>query len=117
MAVYSPVIFGIDGLNMSADEAAFFHDVRPWGIILFARNIESRDQLRGLTDSLREMSGRADLPILIDQEGGRVARLKQPTLCPLQHLAWLRAVCADIGLPSRYLLKPNTRFEPSPNSV
>lgn len=78
MAVYSPVIFGIEGLNMSADEAAFFHDVRPWGIILFARNIESRDQLRGLTDSLREMSGRADLPILIDQEGGRVARLKPP---------------------------------------
>ena len=78
MAAYSPVIFGIEGLNVSADEAAFFHDVRPWGIILFARNIESRDQLRGLTDSLREMSGRADLPILIDQEGGRVARLKPP---------------------------------------
>lgn len=78
MAAYSPVIFGIEGLHLSADEATFFHDVRPWGIILFARNIESRDQLRALTDSLRSMSGRADLPILIDQEGGRVARLKPP---------------------------------------
>ena len=78
MAAYSPVIFGIEGLHLSADEAAFFQDVRPWGIILFARNIESRDQLRALTDALRDMSGRADLPILIDQEGGRVARLKPP---------------------------------------
>jgi beta-N-acetylhexosaminidase len=78
MAAYSPVIFGIEGLNLSADEAAFFHDVRPWGLILFARNIESLDQLRGLTDSLREILWRADLPILIDQEGGRVARLRPP---------------------------------------
>ena len=54
--------------------------MRPWGIILFARNIESRDQLRALTDDLREKSGNAHLPILIDQEGGRVARPKPPLL-------------------------------------
>ncbi|MDG1007337.1 MAG: beta-N-acetylhexosaminidase [Alphaproteobacteria bacterium] len=78
MTAYSPVIFGLGGLHTTADEAAFFHDVRPWGIILFARNIESCDQLRALTDSLRDAAGRADLPILIDQEGGRVARLKPP---------------------------------------
>lgn len=74
----APVIFGIEGLSLTENEAAFFHDTRPWGIILFARNIENREQLRGLTDSLRHASGNAHLPILIDQEGGRVARLKPP---------------------------------------
>ena len=78
MSDFSPAIFGLQGLTLSDEEAAFFHDVRPWGIILFARNIESRDQLRALTDDLREKSGNAHLPILIDQEGGRVARLKPP---------------------------------------
>jgi len=63
---------------LSDEEAAFFQDVRPWGIILFARNIESRVQLRALTSDLRETLGNAHLPILIDQEGGRVARLKPP---------------------------------------
>ncbi len=75
---YSPVIYGLQGLDFSADEGAFFHDARPWGVILFARNIESRDQLRRLTDDLREMSGNPHVPILIDQEGGRVARLRPP---------------------------------------
>ncbi|MBL71256.1 MAG: beta-N-acetylhexosaminidase [Rhodobiaceae bacterium] len=78
MSDFSPAIFGLQGLTLSDEEAAFFHDVRPWGIILFARNIESRDQLRALTDDFREKSGNAHLPILIDQEGGRVARLKPP---------------------------------------
>ena len=71
MSDFSPAIFGLQGLTLSDEEAAFFHDVRPWGIILFARNIESRDQLRALTDDLREKSGNAHLPILIDQEGGQ----------------------------------------------
>jgi beta-N-acetylhexosaminidase len=52
--------------------------VKPWGFILFARNVESPDQVRGLTAALRETVGRADAPILIDQEGGRVQRLKPP---------------------------------------
>lgn len=73
-----PVIFGFAGPTVTQDERAFFHAARPWGVILFARNIESRDQLRGLTDSLREMSGNPHLPIFIDQEGGRVARVKPP---------------------------------------
>ena len=73
-----PVIFGFEGLTVTQDEGAFFHAARPWGVILFARNIESLDQLRALTDSLREMSGNQHLPIFIDQEGGRVARVKPP---------------------------------------
>ena len=73
-----PVIFGLEGTSLTAKEGVFFHENRPWGIILFARNIETREQLCALTDDLREKSGNAHLPILIDQEGGRVARLKPP---------------------------------------
>lgn len=73
-----PVIFGLAGLTLDADEAAFFRDSDPAGYILFGRNIENRTQLRALTDSLRDLHGRADIPILIDQEGGRVSRMKPP---------------------------------------
>ena len=72
------MIFGLAGLSFTEDEGAFFHETRPWGVILFARNVDSRDQLRRLTDSLRDMSGNPHLPILIDQEGGRVARVRPP---------------------------------------
>ena len=75
---FSPVIYGLQGLEFTPEEGAFFHAARPWGVILFARNIESRDQVRALTDTLRDMSGNPHLPIFIDQEGGRVARLKPP---------------------------------------
>jgi beta-N-acetylhexosaminidase len=73
-----PAFFGLAGLSLTADEIAFFTEVHPAGYILFARNIESRDQVRALTDSLRSLSARSDVPILIDQEGGRIARLKPP---------------------------------------
>ncbi len=73
-----PVIFGLSGLALTPDERAFFADADPVGYILFKRNIADRAQLRALTDSLRDLSGRADLPILIDQEGGRVARMRAP---------------------------------------
>lgn len=73
-----PAIFGIAGPALTADERAFFRDADPVGYILFRRNCESRAQMRALTDDLRALSGRADLPILIDQEGGRVARMQPP---------------------------------------
>jgi beta-N-acetylhexosaminidase len=73
-----PVIFGIAGLSLSSDERAFFAAADPAGYILFKRNICDREQVRALTDALRDLSGRADLPILIDQEGGRVARMGAP---------------------------------------
>ena len=56
----------------------FFADSRPAGYILFKRNIESREQLRRLTDALRDLEGHDEVPILIDQEGGRVARMRPP---------------------------------------
>jgi len=73
-----PAIFGLAGATLSADEAAFFRDADPAGYILFGRNIENRAQLRMLTDALRALHGRDELLILIDQEGGRVARMKPP---------------------------------------
>jgi beta-N-acetylhexosaminidase len=73
-----PVIFGTAGLTLGDDERAFFKECVPAGYILFGRNIESRDQVRALTDSLRSLHGDDRLPILIDQEGGRVSRMKPP---------------------------------------
>ncbi len=72
-----PVIFGLAGLALTAEEAALFRAADPAGYILFKRNVESPDQVRALTASLRDLAGR-DVPILIDQEGGRVARLRPP---------------------------------------
>jgi beta-N-acetylhexosaminidase len=71
-------IFGCAGPRLSSDEAAFFRDVRPWGFILFARNIEDADQTRRLIDDLREAASDADAMVFVDQEGGRVQRLKPP---------------------------------------
>jgi len=73
-----PVIFGLSGDRMTDEERAFFRDVDPAGYILFKRNIVDRAQLRALTDDLRDLSGRDDLAILIDQEGGRVSRMQPP---------------------------------------
>ena len=70
-------ILGLKGPRLSVNEAAFFRDADPWGFILFARNIETPDQMRRLTHDLREAVGR-DALIFIDQEGGRVQRMAAP---------------------------------------
>jgi beta-N-acetylhexosaminidase len=71
------VIFGCAGPELAAAERSFFAASDPWGFILFARNIRSPEQVRRLTGALRESVGR-DAPVLVDQEGGRVARLRGP---------------------------------------
>jgi beta-N-acetylhexosaminidase len=71
-------IYGLAGTALSADEAGFFRDSAPAGYILFKRNIESKEQLRALTDAIRDLEGHDEVPILIDQEGGRVARMRPP---------------------------------------
>lgn len=73
-----PVIFGMSGLSLTADEADFFRAARPAGYIIFGRNIDNVQQLRALTDSLRDLHGDDKLLIMIDQEGGRVARMRGP---------------------------------------
>ncbi|KAF0677610.1 beta-N-acetylhexosaminidase [Profundibacterium mesophilum] len=70
-------ILGCAGTRLGAGEAAFFREADPWGFILFSRNVDTPEQLRRLTDDLRGSVGR-DAPILIDQEGGRVQRLRPP---------------------------------------
>jgi beta-N-acetylhexosaminidase len=71
-------IYGLEGLELTGDERSFFRDVEPAGFILFRRNCQNPEQLPRLTNSLRDLTGRNDLPILIDQEGGRVARMQPP---------------------------------------
>lgn len=71
------VIFGCAGLRLTATEKRFLHEAQPWGCILFARNVDTPDQMRRLTGELRDTIGR-DIPIMIDQEGGRVQRLGPP---------------------------------------
>jgi beta-N-acetylhexosaminidase len=71
-------ILGCAGLELTADERAFFRDADPLGFILFARNIDTPEGTRRLVDDLRSCVARADAPVLIDQEGGRVARLRPP---------------------------------------
>ena len=73
-----PVIFGIAGATLSSDEADFFRRVEPAGYILFKRNCVDPAQMRALTDALRDLHGREDVLIMIDQEGGRVARMQPP---------------------------------------
>lgn len=71
-------ILGCSGPSLTKAEVAFFREVRPWGFILFARNIEHPGQVDALTRSLREAVEQDDAPVLVDQEGGRVQRLGPP---------------------------------------
>lgn len=84
------ILGGIAGLALTADEAAFFRDADPFGFILFGRNISDPAQVTALTASLRDAVGR-DAPVFVDQEGGRVQRLRRPYWTdwspPLTHAA------------------------------
>src|SRR5258705_13295801 len=71
-------ITGVSGLELGADERAFIRGERPWGFILFKRNIDTPAQVSSLVRELREAVGSPDAPVLIDQEGGRVQRLGPP---------------------------------------
>lgn len=73
-----PAIYGMSGERLTDNERGFFRDADPAGYILFKRNVTDKAQVRALTDELRALHGRDSLPILIDQEGGRVARMKPP---------------------------------------
>src|SRR5690606_32666387 len=73
--VKKPVIYGIEGLKLSDNEKYFFSKSSPIGFILFSRNIKDKNQVKSLVNSLKELM-EGEVLILIDQEGGRVARLK-----------------------------------------
>ena len=74
----SAAIYGCSGRRLTAEEKAFFGDARPWGFIVFRRNVDDPDQLRALTAELREAVDDPHAPVLIDQEGGRVQRMGPP---------------------------------------
>ena len=73
----SAAIYGCEGTSVTDAEKRFFAEVRPWGFIVFARNIDTPEQVKRLVGELRTAAGH-EAPILIDQEGGRVARLRPP---------------------------------------
>jgi beta-N-acetylhexosaminidase len=95
-------IYGLEALELTDDERAFFRDAEPAGFILFKRNCDNPEQLLRLTDSLRDLSGRPDVPILIDQEGGRVARMQPP--------AWPAFPAAE-RFAQLYALAPSSAIE------
>lgn len=101
---FGAAIFGCDGARLSSDERAFFADANPFGFILFDRNLETPHQIRALTSELRDAVGWA-APIFIDQEGGRVQRLRAPLatnwLPPLDHVRLL-GDRAEEGMRLRY---------------
>lgn len=103
----SATVLGCSGPQLTADEAAFYRDAAPWGFILFARNVETPDQLRRLTGDLRAAVGR-DAPVLVDQEGGRVQRLRAPHwreyLPPLDQVAQTAGPAMERGIRLRYQL-------------
>jgi len=90
-------IFGCEGLHLTAAEKQFFQTANPWGFILFARNLTDANQIRALTTDIRQTMGR-NVPILIDQEGGRVQRLRAPDwsewLSPLDHVTQNPDICS-----------------------
>ena len=72
------MITGCAGISLTEGEIAFFERELPWGLILFARNIGTAEQIKSLTGRFREIVGRDDAPVFIDQEGGRVQRIREP---------------------------------------
>lgn len=99
-------IFGCEGPELLASEAVFFREVCPWGFILFARNVDTPDQVRRLIAELREAVG-WQAPVLIDQEGGRVQRLRAPHwrewLPPLDQMQTARDVLRAMELRARLI--------------
>ncbi|HWA02852.1 MAG TPA: beta-N-acetylhexosaminidase [Rhizomicrobium sp.] len=103
-------IYGCAGPVLSAQERRFFAEARPWGFILFARNVVDRPQLRELVASLREAAGDAAAPVLIDQEGGRVARLRPPGWSARPPAALFGALHARDPDAAREAVHLNTRL-------
>ncbi|SDU12537.1 beta-N-acetylhexosaminidase [Stappia sp. ES.058] len=99
-------IAGCSGPRLTVDERQFFSDERPWALILFARNCRQTDQIRDLVSEFRDLVGWPDAPVLIDQEGGRVRRLRPPLVPdypPGAVYGKLHDIDADAGLRSAWL--------------
>ncbi len=108
------MILGCAGPVLSADEIALYRSERPWGFILFARNLQEPQQIRDLVASMREAVGRPDAPVLIDQEGGRVQRIRPPMIekyPPAAALGALYEADRDKGLRAAWLMSRLNAFD------
>jgi beta-N-acetylhexosaminidase len=108
------MILGAAGLALTPDEIAFYRDERPWGFILFARNVGDASQLRDLTAAMRDCVGRPGAPVFIDQEGGRVQRLRPPlapNYPPAAALGELYRRDAEAGLRAAWLMSRLHAFD------
>jgi beta-N-acetylhexosaminidase len=103
-------IFGCASQELGAEERAFFADVRPWGFILFARNVHDRAQVCRLVEALRETVEDPLSPVLIDQEGGRVARLKPPVWRERPAAARFGAIHAESSAAAHEAVYLNARL-------
>src|SRR3984885_9082388 len=102
----SRAIYGCAGTQLSAPERDFFRQTQPWGFILFARNIKDPAQVKALVEQLRETVNDGGAPVLIDQEGGRVARLKPPhwrARPPAARFGQIHVQNPDAGREATYL--------------
>ncbi|MEM6851018.1 MAG: beta-N-acetylhexosaminidase [Pseudomonadota bacterium] len=106
-----PVILDCEGAELAPDERRFFADHDPWGFILFERNCVDRAQVRALCDALRDAVGRPDAPILIDEEGGRVTRLRPPVWAKRPPMAEFGALYKSDPEAAREALRLNSRLQ------
>ena len=104
------VIFGCEGVKLSAVEKKFFEAEQPYGFILFARNVKNPKQLKKLVSSLRAAVGRPDAPVLIDQEGGRVQRLRGPDWFEAKPFAFFGGLYASSPETAIEALRLSTRL-------
>ncbi|MDP4593215.1 MAG: beta-N-acetylhexosaminidase [Beijerinckiaceae bacterium] len=103
-------ILGCAGLELTTDERAFIAREKPWGLILFKRNVADRAQLRQLTNQFRELLGRENAPVLIDQEGGRVQRMGPPHWRAYPPAAAFAAAASKNGADAADLVRMGARL-------
>ncbi|RST86493.1 beta-N-acetylhexosaminidase [Aquibium carbonis] len=114
MSESKAVIFGSTGKRLTAEEKAFYRGERPWGFILFARNIGEPAEIADLVAEMRDSVGRPDAPVFIDQEGGRVQRLRPPLVPNYPPAAALGAIHAgdpEAGLRAAWLMSRLHAFD------
>jgi beta-N-acetylhexosaminidase len=114
MSESKAVIFGSSGTRLTGEERAFYGDERPWGFILFARNIGEPAEIMDLVADMRACVGRPDAPVFIDQEGGRVQRLRPPlapNYPPAAVLGAIHAGAPDAGLRAAWLMSRLHAFD------
>ncbi|WEX07330.1 beta-N-acetylhexosaminidase [Chelativorans sp. AA-79] len=114
MSESKAMILGASGTRLTPDEMTFYRDERPWGFILFARNIAETSQVQDLVAAMRDSVRRPEAPVFVDQEGGRVQRLRPPIAPNYPNAAALGALYEEnpeAGLRAAWLLSRLHAFD------